>query len=421
MNAIYLTLSVTWKEIQLLLRDRGTLALLFLLPMLIGGVMGGGNLASVESEESTILLSVYLVNQDSADFGREVSRAILDIPQLDVREISLPGEAEGQVAKGKAAAAVIIPPTFTQNINNHQPTQIDVIVDPAQPESASIITGIMNQVVAEVTIWGEVQYGVRSLLERSGVLAGASPQEQRAIAAQSLGVIMTRINETRMNPIIAVENINTKGEETENWLTLYFPFLFSGITVMFAFFIVGTMASTLLIERETGTLRRLLAAPIPHGAILAGKMLAYMLLVCVQMTVLLVFSYLAFNVSMGNSPLGLALLTLGVALVATSLGMLVAALVKSPEQANNTGSIVAVLLGGLGGSIPLGSATLASRAGGLRQVLASILPNGHAVEGFYRLMAENGSVNDILPQFGILLGMGLLLFLLAIWRFKFEG
>ena len=48
------------------------------------------------------------------------------------------------------------------------------MVDPAQPESASIVTGIINQVVGEVTIWGEVQHGVRSIFEESGLLAQAS-------------------------------------------------------------------------------------------------------------------------------------------------------------------------------------------------------------------------------------------------------
>jgi ABC-2 type transport system permease protein len=421
MKTLRLTLSVTWKEIQLLVRDRGNVAMLFLLPMLIAGMMAGGNLASVAGEDSTILLSIYLVNQDSGDFGKEVAKAIQEIPQLEVQELDSAGEAEGEVARGKAAAAVIIPADFTPQINDHQPTEVEVIVDPAQPESASIIAGIMNQVVAEVTIWGEVQYGVRSILEGSGILAGASPDEQRALAAQSLGVIMTRINETRKNPAIAVENVNMQGEEGESWLTSFFPFLFSGITVMFAFFIVASMAQTLLNEREAGTLRRLLAAPVPRGAILAGKVLAFMALVCIQIAVLLAFSHLAFNVALGSSPLGLVVLTVGVAFVATALGLLVAALAKSAEQANSFGLILAFLLGALGGSIPVGSATLASRAGGLRQVLASILPNGHAVEGFYRLMAENGDVVRILPQFGILVGMGVVFFLIAIWRFKFEA
>jgi ABC-2 type transport system permease protein len=338
-----------------------------------------------------------------------------------VQELATPAEAEDLVARGKTHGAVIIPADFSDQINAHEPTSIDVIVDPAQPESASIITGIMNQVVAEMTIWGEVQFGVRSLLESSGILAEAGPEDQLAIAAQSLGVIMTRINEARKNPAIVVENVNIEGEETENWLTLYFPFLFSGITVMFAFFIIGTMAQTLLSEREAGTIRRLLAAPVPRGAILAGKVLAYMLLACVQIAVLLTFSHLAFNMIVGQSPLGLIVLTVVVAFVATSLGMLVAAIAKSSEQAANTGYIAAFVLGALGGSIPLGSTTLASRAGGLRQVLAAIMPNGHAVEAYYRLMAENGTLTTILPQIGILLAMGVVFFAIAVWRFRFEA
>lgn len=422
MNTIYQVLSVTWKEIQLLLRDRGTLAVLFLLPMLISGIMGGANLASLEGQDSTILLSIYLVNQDNADFGREVSNAILDIQQLDVEMLTSPDEAEGLVAKGRASAAVIIPSDFSQKINDHQPTQVEVIVDPAQPESASIVTGIMNEVVTEVTIWGEVQYGVRTILAESGILASASPQEQRGIAAQSLGVIMTRINELREDPLISVENLNlAESEGDENWLVGFFPFMFSGITVMFAFFVVGTMATTLLGEREAGTLRRLLAAPIPRGAILAGKMLAFMLLVCAQVAVMFAFTNLAFKVSLGSSPVGLVVLTLALAFVATSLGLLVAGLAKSAEQAGSMGMIIAFVLAGLGGSIPVGSSVLASRDEGFRRVLATILPNGHAVEGYYRLMAENGDLLRVLPQVGILFAMGLLLFIVAVWRFKFES
>jgi ABC-2 type transport system permease protein len=421
MKSIYLTLSITWKEIQLILRDRGSLALLFLLPMLVAGMMGGGNLASQQGEETSILLSVYLVNQDSEIFGQQVAKALKDIPQLDVHEVQSPNEAEDQVAKGKTTAAIIIPSDFTQKINAYQSTQIEVIVDPAQPETGSIVTGIMKQVVAEVTLWGEVQYGIRSVLETSGILAGASPQEQSAISAQSLGVFMTRLNEVRENPIIAVDNIKASGEEAGNWLVLFFPFLFSGITVMFAFFIVSAVAQTLLSEKEAGTMRRLLAAPIPRGTILAGKILAYMLLAFIQITVLLTFSHLAFKMTIGKSPLGLVLLTIDMAFVATSLGMLVASLAKNSDQAGNVGTVLALLMGGLGGSIPMGSATLATRAGGFRQVLASLLPNGYAVEGYYRLMAENGNVTSILPQLGVLFGMGVLFFLIAVWRFKFEG
>jgi hypothetical protein len=49
------------------------------------------------------------------------------------------------------------------------------------------------------------------------------------------------------------------------------------------------------------------------------------------------------------------------------------------------------------------------------------MPNGHAVEAYYRLMAENGTVTTILPQIGILLAMGVVFFAIAVWRFRFEA
>ena len=52
-------------------------------------------------------------------------------------------------------------------------------MDPAEPESANIVTGIVKQVVAEFAIWGEVQYGVRTILNEAGILTVASPQEAR--------------------------------------------------------------------------------------------------------------------------------------------------------------------------------------------------------------------------------------------------
>ena len=73
MKAIYYTLSVTWKEIQVIFRDRAWLVILFLLPLLIGGFMGGMNLATnppagADERKPGILLRVGLVNLDTRRF-----------------------------------------------------------------------------------------------------------------------------------------------------------------------------------------------------------------------------------------------------------------------------------------------------------------------------------------------------------------
>lgn len=420
MNTIFRTLAVAWKEIQLLAKDRGSLAVLFLLPLLFSSLYGTINMQVWGGDGAIVLLDVCLVNQDEGMFGEEITKALQGIDELNVETFDAVADAEQRVAEGEATAAIVIPAGFTHDIDAYTSTSIDVIVDPAQPEAASIVTGIMDQVVAEVTIWGEVQYGVRTVLDESGLLAGASPEEQRAIGAQTMGAIMTQLSELRRTPAIVVASENLEGATvtTEGALQAFFAYLFPAITVMFVFFVVSSIATSLLAERETGTLRRLLAGPIPRGAIIAGKMLAYVLLVCLQLVVLLGVGSIFFGMPLGQSPVGLVLLTLVVALVATALGMLLAAMAKTSRQADGAGIVLSFVLAGIGGCV--GLAAPITRMEGFISVLGQLTPHAHAVEGYYSLMAENATLVQILPEIGILLGMGIVFFGIATWRFRFD-
>jgi ABC-2 type transport system permease protein len=419
MNAIYYTLSVTWKEIQVISRERTWLVILFLLPLLIGSFQGGANLAMSRPEGDVILLEVGLVSQDSGTYGTEMSKVIHSIEQLQVTDYSDISEAENQVAKGEVNAVIIIPADFSQKIDDYTPTKVEVVVDPAEPEAANIVTGIMKQLAAEFAIWGEVQYGVRTIFEEAGILSAANPQEARAIEAQNLGAVMTRINEMRTNPVIAVSVENPTRADQGQGVHTFFAYLFPGMTVMFIYFIIAMSSTALLSERETGTLRRLLTATIPKGAILAGKMLAYMALACLQVVVMFTVARLVFGTPLGRSPIGLVVLTIVVAFNATALGMLIAALVKTEKQAANIGLLLAFVLAGLGGAMAM-TATPLSRTAGLMGTISKFIPHSYAVEGYYRIMAENGGFIQVLPQIGILIGMGVIFFVIALWRFRFD-
>jgi ABC-2 type transport system permease protein len=419
MKLLYYTLSVTWKEIQVISKERSWLVILFLLPLMIGGFMGGANLVMSDSGNNIILLKVGLVNQDAGTFGSEMSKAIQASKEFEVTEYPDVATAEQPVTKGNAAAAIIIPADFSQKIDSYTPSSVQVIVDPAEPESAGIVTGIVRQVVAEFTIWGEVQYGVRTIMSEAGVLAAASPQEALAIQAQNLGVVMTRINEMRNNPVIDVSLEAPTTTDTGGGIRSFFAYLFPGLTVMFIFFIVPMSSTAILNEREGGTLRRLLTAPIPPGAILAGKILAYMLLAILQVVVVFAIAGALFGTPLGKSPLGLVVLTLVVAFTASAMGILVAALAKSAKQADSIGLILAFVLAGLGGAIAMSAKPL-YRSGGFISILSGLTPHAHAVEGYYMIMAENASLSQILPEVGILLGMGIIFFLVGVWRFRFD-
>ncbi|MEE9616280.1 MAG: hypothetical protein V3T90_04645, partial [Anaerolineae bacterium] len=85
MNAISHTLSVAWKEIQLITKDRGSLAVLFLLPLLFGSLYGSINLKMAgNGNDPTILLNICLVNKDTGIFGEQVAGALKGIEELKV-------------------------------------------------------------------------------------------------------------------------------------------------------------------------------------------------------------------------------------------------------------------------------------------------------------------------------------------------
>jgi hypothetical protein len=83
------------------------------------------------------------------------------------------------------------------------------------------------------------------------------------------------------------------------------------------------------------------------------------------------------------------------------MGMMIAGVAKSGNQASNIGVILGLVLAVIGGCLPMaGGSTY--RAGGFIGTLARLTPHAHALEGYFRLMMENGTVVTVLPQMGIL-------------------
>ena len=318
-------LAIAWKDLQVLFRDRAQLVLLFVSPLMFGLLFGGLGSASTE-------FTVYLVNDDPGTYGAQVVKTLNQVDVLNIQELATVQEADQKVADGEAATAIIIPADFSHNVDTfdpfNAPARVQIIVDPAQQWEGGMVTGIVNDVMTWVNMQGEIQHGIRTIMEESGVFEGLDEQARRGLEAQSLGAIMTQLLKVSTDPLIGVKSEDLEGTETqlpESGFGVYG----TNYTVMFAFFIVATISITLLTEQEQGTFRRLLAAPVHRGSIILGKMLAYTLVVCLQVLVVFSVGRVVFDMPLGNSPLGLVLLTLTLGLAATSLGMLVATVARS--------------------------------------------------------------------------------------------
>jgi len=404
------TLAVAWKDLQVLFRDRAQLIILFVSPLMFGLLFGGIGGADPK-------FTVYLVNDDPGQYGTQVVNALSQVEVLSVEKLATVQEADQKVADGEAATAIIIPADFSQKVDAfdpvNDPARIRVITDPAQQQEAGMVTGVVNDVLTWANMQGEIQYGIWTVMDESGLFATLDEQSRRGLAAQSLGATMTQLQKAASDPLISIKSQSLKGTETQ-LPDSRFGIFGTNYTVMFAFFIVATISATLLAEREQGTFRRLLASPVYRGSVILGKMLAYTVVVCLQVLLVFVVGRVFFHMSLGNSPLGLALVTLALALAATSLGMLVAAVARSRSQATTISTILAVVLAVVGGVM-----TGVPAKGSALYWPSQLTPHAHAISAYMKLMT-GGGVADILPQVGLLAGVGVLFFLIAVWRFKFE-
>lgn len=404
---------------QVLFRDRGLLAIIIGLPLVMS-VLGSYVNQQMSSSSEGVTFPVILVNQDNDLYGKQIETILKDIDVLDITRLDSPEEAENQVRESKVLAAIILPSDLTEAVNSYTQAQVEVVIDPTQQEFASIITAIMNEVVGPVAVQGEISYAIRTLLSEIPAYQQADAATQNAVAMQSFGVQMAQVQELANDPWVSIESRTLQGEDVvilpDNMFALFVP----GFVVMFAFFIVGAMGAELLQERQQGSLRRLMAAPIPRWTIIIAKMMAYIGLVLVQVLIIFGVASLFFQMPLGSSLVGLILVSVVLGLTATSMGVMVAALARTDKQADSIGMLLGFVLAAVGGCMVIGSPVPLYNQGGTVQLISRLTPHSHALMAFGKLINEGAGVVDVLPEIGILLAFSAVFFLIAIWRFRFE-
>jgi ABC-2 type transport system permease protein len=180
----------------------------------------------------------------------------------------------------------------------------------------------------------------------------------------------------------------------------------AGLSIFFMFFIAGTAVTSMLEERQDGTLGRLLAAPVNSGSIIAGKAITAILIGLVSLAVLIAASRVLMGAEWGH-PHGVAMLVVAAVLAVVAVMSLAGGLARTPEQAANLEAVVAVTFAMLGGTfVPV----LAD--GGLLARLQYATPNGLFVRGLADM--AGGGPADAVPATLGLLAMATVFGLLAV-------
>ena len=399
------------KELRLWLQQPANLVVILLVPFLFIWIMG-----AVFGSSGMPTVAVFAVNLDSGANAARVLTALQDSPNLEVQLLSDRAEADRRVGQGERMAAVVIPAGFSEAVLTDSGAALELIVDPARNERASIVTGLVNAALAPQLVDAEVARGVNrgiaSLLTSQENLAGMETGVlQEFLTAAFQGVVASQVQSAVEDPLVSL-NLQPVGEgPSSESLPSLMEFLVPGYTLMFAFFLVSQLATTIVEERAEGTLRRLLSTPASKAAILAGKFLPYAVVASLQILFVFFVSSLFFDFSLGSSPLALAAVILPTAAVIAALGILIAALARTTGQSSGLTILIVLIL-----AIASGAMSPNIAIPGLQW----LTPHFWAIRGFQNIITRQMGLSGALLPAAVLTGMALLFFGLAVWRFRFE-
>jgi len=347
-------LTITWKDLRLIARDRAALLFLVLVPFVVVTVLAE---ALAGSDTGSLLLPI--VNEDHGPVATVLIEALSE--HAHVVEVDRP-EAERLVAGRKIApAAIVVPEHTSKRYLASRPSTLLLLTDPAKGAAIGAVKAYL-------------------------LLADRKAAEIADPLAEEL-LVMEERNVTGSRSSIPPAEQNVPG----------FSVMFVMMGVLFG------VAFGLHDEREWGTITRLRIAPIPRLALLGGKLLARFLVGLLQLVLLFLYGHLAFDLSLGSAPVALALVMVAVVFCMTGFSLLVAAFARTREQVIPLGLTVIMIFCALGGCWW----PLYHMPPWLQQV-AQLGFTTWAMEGFHDVILRDRGILDVLPGVGVLLTYGML-------------
>ena len=402
-------------------RDRGALALSFILPIAfftIFAVIFGGR------RDTTPRISVIVVDEDHSRASQQLVKGLSD-ESLSVKTRPAPkrgvaqpeytaATAEAAVKAGDAPVAVIIPQGFGEHpiaLGGGQRSTIQLLKDRSDMVAPQMIIGLLQKVAMTAMPEAMAAQGTQYMDQYAG---GLTPEQRKRIEGsleelrkqQSSGndrAETRRSSETGMPVAIAARDV--VGENKNNPMVSFYA---AAIGVMFLLFTASGASGSLLDEAESGTLDRVLSSRVTMGTLLAGKLCYCCLLAFSQLVLMFVWAWLVFKLDFIPHLAGFAVMGLSTAFAVAAFGMLLASMCRTRGQLGPLSTLVILIMSSVGGSMfPRFLMPEAMQKAGLLTI------NAWAIDGFTKVFWRDEPISHLWQQVLVLLLIGIALFAIA--------
>jgi ABC-2 type transport system permease protein len=419
-------LDIAFKDLTRSFRSTFAIGMMVIAPLMLTGLIyfafGGASNATPDMPS----VKVGVVNLDvlpsdvplEAPIGDSIRSMFLDDSVkswITASDYADEASARAALDKQEIGVAVLIPPNFTAHfMDGRKDVQVLVVSDPTLSIGPSVVQNMVTSLLDGFSGGGIAFETIQSRLE----INGAEPDTAQIpawIERYSTWYADFQRNLFHHPDKAAFVIVAPSAGETDTVdpIQKVMGLTMAGQMIFFAFFTGAYSMMSILREDEEGTLARLFTTPTDRTSILTGKFVAVFITVILQGLVLMIAGHYAFGINWGE-PAGVALALTGQVIAATGLGVLLIAFVKSTRQGGP------VLGGGLTTLGMLGGLFTASIPSGMPEVfnkIGNFIPQGWVLKT-WRMVMDGQSAGDLLVPFAVMVGMGLVMFVLGAMMFR---
>jgi ABC-2 type transport system permease protein len=387
------------KDLMLFFHDQRTVILTFLLPLILISLFAFayGGIGEFDGRSEPVRL--LIADLDQTVSSREIISSIDSLKDIRL-VISDSVKAEELVIKGNYACALIIYKGFQDSLVAGNTSPVEIVYDRSREmEIAALQQNLISTLMAST---GKIV--VKKRIEN--YLKSQFPYIDKNITDN---IARNATDNNDNTPVIKWTSV--VGEKNDTKLGLIQAV--AGTAILMLLFSVAGVGTSILEEKENGTINRLLYSPLKGSTILYSKMLFAFFISILQLTTMFIFAWLVLNMDLSVNIPGLILMITATSFAVSSLGIFLAAVSKTRQQAQNLSTIIILVMSAIGGSmIPLFIMPA------ILQKIALLSVNYWGIQGFYDLFWRVLPLKEILPKILILMGIGLIMTLASIQLFK---
>ena len=426
-------LAMIRKDLQLFFSDRRSVIVSFVVPIAIASFFGFVFAGAGGQNRGPARIAIAIVDQDDSAISKAIVAGAETDRNLKIVRPAL-AEARQSVRSGGTAVAVVIPKGFGAAsgqafFGGGEKPVLTLLHDPSKGTELAMVRGVMTQHVMEAV--SQEMFGGdqgRQLIEKTlpqiQGSAGMAP-DQKKLLVDMLGSVQryyrdqpagsTAAAPTRRGltmPYTVKEEAMTAGV---NVAYNGYAHSFAGMAIQFLLFAMANIGVEMLLERQRGLWSRLRSAPISKTTLLAAKAASGTLISLAILLVSFGFAMIVFGVRIQGSAIGFLGIAVACALMASTFGLLVAALGNSPATARGVTTLAVLMMVMLGGAwVP----TFIFPA--WLQQFTLIVPVRWAVDGLDAMTWRGIGLSGALMPVAILLVFAAVFWTIAASRFRWS-